>query len=69
MRRIYQQSRQEILLVAASAALVVMMPIEIGVGMSVVLSLLHSIYIIARPHCTELARVPGTTIWWTLGQG
>ena len=37
--------------------------------MSIVLSLLHSIYIIARPYCTELARVPGTTIWWTLGKG
>ena len=36
--------------------------------MSIVLSLLHSIYIIARPHRTELARVPGTTIWWTLGK-
>jgi SulP family sulfate permease len=47
----------------------VMLPIETGVTMSIVLSLLHSIYIIARPHCTELVRVPGTTIWWTLGKG
>ena len=69
MRRIYQRSPREILLVAASAALVVMLPIETGVTMSIVLSLLHSIYIIARPYCTELARVPGTTIWWTLGKG
>ena len=68
MRRIYQRSRREILLVVASAALVVLLPIETGVTMSIVLSLLHSIYIIARPHCTELARVPGTTIWWTLGK-
>ena len=37
-----------------------MLPIETDVTMSIVLSLLHSIYIIARPYCTELARVPGT---------
>jgi sulfate permease, SulP family len=24
----------------------------------------HSIYIIARPHCAVLSRVPGTTVWW-----
>ncbi len=69
MRRIYRRSRREILLVVASAALVVILPIDTGVSMSIVLSLLHSIYIIARPHSTELARVPGTTIWWTLGKG
>jgi SulP family sulfate permease len=68
MRRIYQRSPREILLVVASTALVVLLPIETGVTMSILLSLLHSIYIIARPHCTELARVPGTTIWWTLGK-
>jgi SulP family sulfate permease len=69
MRRIYQRSPREILVLAASAALVVMLPIETGVTMSIVLSRLHSIYIIARPYCTEFARVPGTTIWWTLGEG
>ena len=68
MRHIYQRSRWEIFLVVASALLVVMLPIETGVTMSIVLSLLHSIYIIARPRCTELARVPGTTIWWALGE-
>lgn len=68
MRRIYNGNRWEILLVGASAALVVILPIETGVSMSIVLSLLHSIYIIARPHCTELARVPDTTVWWTYGK-
>jgi sulfate permease, SulP family len=54
----------EIFLVAASAGLVIALPIEMGVGLSVVLSLLHSIYTVARPTCTELERIPGTTIWW-----
>ncbi|HET8997145.1 MAG TPA: SulP family inorganic anion transporter [Acetobacteraceae bacterium] len=69
MRQIYRRSREETLLVAASAALVVVLPIETGVSMSIVLSLLHSLYIIARPRCAELTRVPGSTVWWTLGPG
>lgn len=27
------------------------------------LSLIYSIYVLARPLCSELARVPGTTVW------
>jgi sulfate permease, SulP family len=68
MRQIYRRGGWEIVLVAASTALVVFLPIETGVGMSVVLSLMHSVYLVARPHCVELARVPGTTIWWPLSQ-
>jgi MFS superfamily sulfate permease-like transporter len=69
MRQIYRKGEREILIVAGSAALVVLLPIETGVTMSIVLSLLHSIYIIARPDCAELARVPGTTVWWALAKG
>jgi sulfate permease, SulP family len=66
IRQIYRKGDWEILIVAASAALVVFLPIETGVTLSIVLSLLHSVYVIARPDVTELARIPGTTIWWVL---
>lgn len=69
MRQIYRKSDWEILIVAGSAALVVFLPIQTGVTLSIVLSLLHSVYVIARPDITELARVPGTTIWWALAKG
>ena len=69
MRQIYRRGGWEALLVVASAALVVLLPMETGVTMSIVLSLLHSIYIIARPGCAVLARVPGTTVWWNLEKG
>ena len=32
--------------------------------LAIVLSFVHSLYIIARPYCVELARVPGSTVWW-----
>jgi len=66
MRQIYRKSDWEILVVAASAALVVFLPIQTGVTLSIVLSLMHSVYVIARPDVTELARIPGTTIWWAV---
>jgi sulfate permease, SulP family len=64
MARILRHGGSEILLVAASAALVVALPIEAGMLCSVVLSLLQSFYVVARPLCAELARAPGTTVWW-----
>jgi MFS superfamily sulfate permease-like transporter len=64
MREIYRRGGYEIWLVAASAAAVVFLPIQTGVTLSILLSLTHSIYIIARPICAVLSRVPGTTVWW-----
>jgi MFS superfamily sulfate permease-like transporter len=67
MIQIYRRGGQEILLVAASAGLVVALPIETGMLLAIVLSFVHSLYIVARPFCVELARVPGSTVWWPPG--
>jgi sulfate permease, SulP family len=64
MIRIWRRGGLEILLVAASAGLVVALPIETGMALAMLLSFVHSLYGIARPYCVELARVPGTTVWW-----
>jgi MFS superfamily sulfate permease-like transporter len=68
MIRIYRRGGLEVLLVAASAGLVVALPIETGMLLAIVLSFVHSLYAVARPHCVELARVPGTTVWWPPGR-
>ncbi|MGO9062882.1 MAG: SulP family inorganic anion transporter [Candidatus Binataceae bacterium] len=64
MLSIARRGRFEIYLVAICAALVILMPIETGMLLSIVLSLVHSLYIVARPNCIELERVRGTTVWW-----
>jgi MFS superfamily sulfate permease-like transporter len=69
MTRIYRSSGSEILSVAASAGLVIALPIETGMLLAIVLSFVHSLYIVARPYCVELARVPGSTVWWPPGAG
>ena len=72
MIRIYRRGGLEILLVVGSAGLVIALPIETGMLLAIVLSFVHSLYIVARPYCVELARVPGSTVWWppnASGQG
>jgi MFS superfamily sulfate permease-like transporter len=69
MVRIYRRSRWEILLVAASGGLVVALPIQTGMLLAIVLSFVHSLYAVARPYCAELARVPGSTVWWPPSEG
>jgi len=69
MIRIWRRGRAEILLVLASAALVVVLPIEVGMLLAIVLSFVYTLYIVARPYSVELARVPGSTVWWPPGEG
>lgn len=69
MIRIARHSSGEIYLVVASIALVVLLPIQMGVGLAIVLSLIHSTYLLARPNCARLERLKGTTVWWPPQRG
>lgn len=64
MAAIYRQSFGEFLLIVATWAAIVLMPIEEGVAIGIMLSLLHGIWSITRAHAIIFERVPGTTIWW-----
>lgn len=61
---IYRQSRSEFLLIVATAALIIVLPIEQGAFLGIMLSLLHGIWSTTRARLVEFERVPGTTIWW-----
>jgi sulfate permease, SulP family len=62
--RIYRQSSGEFLLVVATAAAIIVLPIEQGVAVGIGLSLLHGIWTITRARLVSFEHVPGTTIWW-----
>jgi SulP family sulfate permease len=64
MLRIARYGGGEIWFVAVGALLVIVLPIEAGMLLSIALSLAHGVYIVARPPSAELARIRGTTIWW-----
>jgi sulfate permease, SulP family len=61
---IYRQSLGEFLLIVATAAAIIILPIEQGVGIGIALSLLHGIWSNTRARLTVYERVPGTSIWW-----
>jgi MFS superfamily sulfate permease-like transporter len=64
MVHVAQLGGWEVLAVLVSALLVVVLPIQTGMILGVVFSLLHGFTIVARPHCAELRRAPGSTVWW-----
>jgi sulfate permease, SulP family len=61
---IYRQSLPEFLLVLLTAAAIIVLPIEQGVGIGIALSLLHGIWSTTRAHALVFERVSGTSIWW-----
>jgi sulfate permease, SulP family len=61
---IYRQSVGELLLVIATAAAIIVLPIEQGVAIGITLSLLHGIWSNTRARVTVFERVPDTSIWW-----
>src|SRR5205807_1954674 len=61
---IWRQSKAEFLLIVATAALIIVLPIQQGAGLAISLSLLHGIWSVTRARLVAFERVPGTTIWW-----
>jgi sulfate permease, SulP family len=60
----YRRAWGEFLLIIATAAAIVLLPIEQGVGIGISLSLLHGIWSTTRARVVIFERVPGTSIWW-----
>ncbi len=64
IRRVARFGGFESALMFISITMVVLLPIETGVTLSIILSLIHGAHNIIRPVCAELVRIPGSTIWW-----
>ena len=61
---IFRQSFGEFLLVVATAALIIVLPIEQGAALAITLSLLHGSWNVTRARLVTFDRIPDTTIWW-----
>jgi MFS superfamily sulfate permease-like transporter len=61
---IFRQSLGEFFLILVTAAGIIVLPIEQGVGIGIGLSLLHGIWSTTRARVQPFERVPGTSIWW-----
>ena len=62
--RVFRQSLAEFSLILLTAAAIIVLPIEEGVAIGIVLSLLQGIWSTTRARLVVFERVPGTTIWW-----
>ena len=61
---IYRQSLGEFFLIVVTAAAIIVLPIEQGVGLGIALSLLHGTWTTTQARLVVFERVPGTSIWW-----
>jgi sulfate permease, SulP family len=61
---VYRHTLGEFTLILATMIAIVLLPIQIGVVIGIILSLLHGVYIMTRARPIELERIAGTTIWW-----
>jgi SulP family sulfate permease len=64
MRDVWSRSRAEFLLILATALAILALPIEQGVSVGVLLSVLHGVWTTTRAQTVECERIPGTSIWW-----
>jgi sulfate permease, SulP family len=64
MGDVWRGSRAEFLLIVATALAILALPIEQGVGVGVLLSVLHGVWTTTRAQTVEFERIPGTSIWW-----
>src|ERR1700761_910993 len=61
---VFRQSPADFLLILATVACIIALPIQQGAALGIILSLLHGIWSTTRAKLTTFERVPGTTIWW-----
>lgn len=68
MIAIWRATRAEFLLIFATMLAVVLLPVQTGVGLAIILSLLHGAWTTTRARLIEFDRIPGTTVWWPMSQ-
>lgn len=68
MVAIWRATRTEFLFIPVTMLAVVLLPIQQGVALAIILSLLHGVWTTTRTRLIEFDRIPGTTVWWPTPQ-
>ena len=61
---VWRRSRPEFALIAATMLAILVLPIQQGVAVGIILSLMHGVWTTTRARTVEFERIPGTSIWW-----
>jgi MFS superfamily sulfate permease-like transporter len=63
------KSKAEFALVVVTMLGVVILPVQIGVALAIMLSLIHGVWMMTRTRLIEFDRLSGTSVWWPLEAG
>jgi sulfate permease, SulP family len=66
MIAIFRATRAEFLLVLVTMLVVVLLPMQTGVALAIITSLLHGVWTTTRTRLIEFDRIPGSTVWWPI---
>ena len=61
---VWRRSGAEFALIVATMLAILVLPIQQGVGIGIILSLMHGVWTTTRARIVEFERIPGTSIWW-----
>jgi MFS superfamily sulfate permease-like transporter len=64
MRDVAARSRPEFILLVVTLLLVALVPIQTGVALAIILSLIHGLWTTTQTDLQIFERLPGKTIWW-----
>ena len=64
MRDVWRRSPVEFGLIMATLFAILVLPIQDGVAVGVMLSLLHGVWSATRARVVEFERIAGSTVWW-----
>ncbi len=64
MRDIAARSRPEFVLVLVTLLAVVLLPVQTGVALAIMLSLIHGVWTTTQTDVQVFERLPGETVWW-----
>ncbi len=68
MADVWKRSLPEFGLVVATTLAIVALPIQQGVGLGIMLSIVHGVWTTTRARLVEFRRIEGTSIWWPVGE-
>jgi MFS superfamily sulfate permease-like transporter len=61
---VWRRSGAEFALIVVTMLAILVLPIQQGVGVGIILSLMHGVWTTTRARVVEFQRIPGSSIWW-----
>ncbi len=61
---VWRRTGPEFALILVTWVAIVVLPIEQGVGLGIMMSILHGVWTTTRARLVEFVRIPGASIWW-----